>query len=128
MYKRQEYFLATQNKIEEKWKQQEENSSTENYTSLNTKTDFATSYFLPVRVNKKQVLALKESKSETKYFVLIDEDKTEHRLFGIGYQEQPWFSFKNNILVWDEIRYDARYKPVSYTHLDVYKRQILSRL
>ncbi|TDG36322.1 hypothetical protein EZJ43_07280 [Pedobacter changchengzhani] len=109
------FYLATQNKIEEKWQKQAENSQTEKYASLNKKATFATDYFLPVRVNKNQILALKESKAEAKYFVLINADKSERRLFGIGYQEQPWFSFENNILVWDEIRYDARFKQRSYS-------------
>jgi len=110
-----QYFLSTQNKIEEKWKAQAQSSSTENYPSLNKKSGFATNYFLPARLNKNQILALKESKTDARYFVLINEDKTEQRLFGIGYQEQPWFSFANEVLVWDEIRYDPRYKQRSYS-------------
>ncbi|MEH3115615.1 TolB family protein [Pedobacter terrae] len=109
------YFLSTQNKLAQEWKMQQEKSVTESYESLNKKTDLATDYFLPVRLNKNQILALKESKTDARYFVIINEDKTEQKLFGIGYQEQPWFSLKNNLLVWDEIRYDPRYKQRSYS-------------
>lgn len=109
------YFLSTQNKLAEKWKIQQEKSVTESYESLNKKPDLATDYFLPVRLNKTQVLALKESKTDARYFVIINEDKSEQKLFGIGYQEQPWFSLKNDLLVWDEIRYDPRYKHRSYS-------------
>ncbi len=104
-----------QDQVAEKWKIQQEKSATESYPSLNKKTALATSYFLPVRINPKQILALKESKTDARYFVVINEDQTEKKLFGIGYQEQPWFSFKNDILVWDEIRYDPRYKQRSYS-------------
>lgn len=75
----------------------------------------ATDYFLPFRLNKTQVLALKESKTDARCFVIINEDKSEQKLFGIGYQELPWFSLKNDLLVWDEIRYDPRYKQRSYS-------------
>ncbi|WP_421942897.1 TolB family protein [Pedobacter sp.] len=109
------YYLSTQEKLEEKWKIQSEKITTESYNSLNEKTSLATNYFLPVRINKNQILALKESKQEARHFVLINEDKTEQKLFGIGYQEQAWFSYKNDVLVWDEIRYDPRYKQRSYS-------------
>jgi hypothetical protein len=109
------YFLSTQEKLIQNWKNQEDKTSTENYESLNKKTSLATNYFLPVRLNKNQILALKESKTNARYFVIINEDKSEQKLFGIGYQEEPWFSLKNDLLVWDEIRYDPRYKQRSYS-------------
>ncbi|MFC4210158.1 TolB family protein [Pedobacter lithocola] len=109
------YFTNTQEKLVEKWKEQEQKIPFEKYESLNQKTFLATNYFLPVRFNKNQVLALKESKQQARYFVIINEDKTEQKLFGIGYQEQPWFSYKTGLLVWDEIRYDPRYKQRSYS-------------
>lgn len=109
------YFLSTQEKISQKWQMQQQKYSTENYQSLNKKTSLATNYFLPVRLNKNQILALKDSKQSKAYFVIINKDKSEQKLFGIGYQEQPWFSYKNNLLIWDEIRYDPRYKQRSYS-------------
>ena len=114
------YFLATQDKITEAWKKQEEKLATETYESLNKKTALATNYFLPTRLNKNQILALKESKTDARYFVVINEDKSEDKLFGIGYQEQPWYSLKNDVLVWDEIRYDPRYKQRSYSVICAY--------
>jgi len=109
------YFLSIQNKLAQEWKIQQEKSVTADYESLNKKTNLATDYFLPVRLNKNQILALKESKTNARYFTIINEDKSEQKLFGIGYQEQPWFSLKNDLLVWDEIRYDPRYKQRSYS-------------
>ncbi len=109
------YFLSTQEKLAQNWKAQSDKIDTENYESVKGKTSLATNYFLPVRLNKNQILALKESKQDARYFVIINEDKSELKLFGIGYQEQPWFSYKNDVLVWDEIRYDPRYKQRSYS-------------
>ncbi|WP_443939663.1 TolB family protein [Pedobacter sp. MW01-1-1] len=110
-----QYFLATQQKVTEKWEEQNQKNKSENYPSLNEKTRYATNYFLPVRINENEVLALKESKAEARYFCLIKNDKSEERLFGIGYQEYPWFSYQSNLLVWDEIRNDPRYKQRSYS-------------
>ena len=109
------YFLSTQKKLTEKWKEQAEKTDSKNYVSLNKKTSLATNYFLPVRLNQNQILALKESKQDARYFVIVNADKSEQKLFGIGYQEQAWFSYKNGTLVWDEIRYDPRYKQRSYS-------------
>lgn len=117
------YFLSTQNNVAEKWKNQQDIVVAKSYESLNKKTTLATNYFLPVRLNKNQVLALKESKQEARHFVLIKEDQSEQKLFGIGYQEYPWFSLKSNMIVWDEIRYDPRYKQRSYSVICSYNLQ-----
>lgn len=117
------YFLSTQNNVAEKWKNQQDIVVAKSYESLNKKTTLATNYFLPVRLNKNQVLALKESKQEARHFVLINDDQSEQKLFGIGYQEYPWFSLKNNMIVWDEIRYDPRYKQRSYSVICSYNLQ-----
>ena len=110
-----EYFRTTQEKLKKDWAVQRQNLSTENYETLNKKTELATNYYLPVRIKNNAILALKESKQEAPHFVIIRQDKSEEKLFGIGYQEQPWFSYKNNVLVWDEIRYDPRYKQRSFS-------------
>jgi len=110
-----QYFLSTQKEITKNWDDQAQLLNAERYSSLNQKTSFATNYFLPVKISQTQILALKESVAEARYFVKINADKTEQRLFGIGYQEQPWFSYANGILVWDEIRYDPRYRLRNYS-------------
>lgn len=110
-----QYFLATQNLITKKWKEQEQKTPTKKYKILNYSARFESNYFLPVRINDKQILALKNSKANTSYFVLVNADKTEQKLFSIGQQEQPWFSYANGILVWDEMHYDPRYKQRSYS-------------
>ncbi len=115
-----DYFLYTQNKIREKWLEQDQKNPHDFYPALNEKSNIETNYFLPVHFNENQILVLKESKAETPHFVLINKDKTETKLFGIAYQEQPWFSFRNNVLVWDEIHYDPRYKQRSYSVLYSY--------
>ncbi|WP_316830040.1 hypothetical protein [Pedobacter aquatilis] len=114
------YFLSTQEKLIQEWKVQGKKITFDNYESLNEKTDLATNYFIPVRLNKNQILALKESKQDARHFVIINQDKSEQKLFSIGYQEQPSYSYKNGTLVWDEIRYDPRYKQRSYSVICAY--------
>lgn len=97
------------------WSSQDHAIKTENYNHLNRSSTFATSYFLPTAVKENKILVLKQSKASPPTFVVIDEEKNEEKLFSIAYQEQPWFSYANNILVWDEIRFDPRYKQRSYS-------------
>ncbi|MGY3055166.1 hypothetical protein ACVWYG_003379 [Pedobacter sp. UYEF25] len=114
------FFLTTQNFITQKWKEQEQKTPTRDYQILTRRASFETNYFLPVRINEKQILTLKNSASKTSYFVLVNEDKTEQKLFAIGQQEQPWFSYSNGVLVWDETHYDPRYRQRSYSVIYAY--------
>jgi hypothetical protein len=115
-----QYFKFLQQNLTEKWEVQNSKNQSKNYEILNRKNDFESNYFLPVRLTKNKILALKESKAEARHFVLINDKKNEQKLFGIGYQEQPWFSYKNGLLVWDEIRPDLRYKNRSFSVLCSY--------
>ncbi|MCD0489408.1 hypothetical protein LPB86_14290 [Pedobacter sp. MC2016-14] len=109
------WYLHTTAEIKKAWQQQDEENFSINYTKLHKPATYATDYFLPVRLPSGEILALKQSKAETAHFVLIDSTKKERNLFGISYQEQPWFSYANGILVWDEIRYDPRFRQRSYS-------------
>ncbi|SFG75336.1 TolB family protein [Pedobacter insulae] len=97
------------------WLKQDTENKSDEYEVLNQKAKFATNYFLPTAFGSNQILSLKHSKASPPTFVLIDSSKNEKKLFSIAYQEQPWFSYTNNILVWDEIRFDPRYKQRSYS-------------
>lgn len=109
------WFRANTEKLREEWSAQASKTPSKEYPSLNEQPDIATSYFMPVKINDQQVLALKQSKGETPHFVLIGPDKKEKNLLHIGAQEQPWFSYANGVLVWDEVRYDPRYRQRSYS-------------
>ncbi|WP_316841467.1 hypothetical protein [Pedobacter gandavensis] len=131
-----EWFRANTEKLRAEWTEQARKTPSKAYAPLNATSDFATSYFLPVKINDQQTLALKQSKGEPPHFVLIDADKKEKKLLAIGPQEQAWFSYANGVVVWDEIRYDPRYKQRSYSvicsyHLEsgrVHKLSSRSRL
>lgn len=116
-------YLQTSALLKKEWEAQDKNLKTQTYPVLNKPAGYATNYFMPVKLKGEKILALKQSKSEPAHFVLIDSSKKEQRLFGIGYQEQPWFSYAANMIVWDEIRYDPRYRQRSYSVICSYNLQ-----
>jgi hypothetical protein len=109
------WYDSTTVMLKRGWEKQDRENATTRYKTLNKPSTLATSYFLPVTLPNGDILALKESKAKTRHFVRIDSTRREKKLFAIGYQEQPWFSYANGILVWDEIRYDPRYRQQSYS-------------
>ncbi|EDM35268.1 hypothetical protein PBAL39_13587 [Pedobacter sp. BAL39] len=111
----QEWFRNTTEVLKKEWARQASEMNTTDYPALNGKSTVATSYFLPVRLEDGALLSLKQSKDAAPHFVRIDADQKESNIIGIGPQEQPWFSYANGIIVWDEIRYDPRYRQRSYS-------------
>jgi hypothetical protein len=114
-FKTKAYYKQTLAKLDTEWRAQDRLNESKSYPQLNLPSTYVTNYYLPTEVANKQVLVLKQSKSQALGFVLINPDKIETQLFKIGYQEQPWFSYGNGKLVWDEIRFDPRYKQRSYS-------------
>lgn len=110
-----EWYGAMTEKVKQAWKKQADLSPAATYPVLNREATYATDYFLPVKLKDGKILALKQSKAEAPAFTLIGEDKKEHRVLGIGQQEQPWFSYANDLVVWDEIRYDPRFQQRTYS-------------
>ncbi|MCX2451914.1 hypothetical protein OQX61_11640 [Pedobacter sp. PLR] len=115
-----EWFQENTKKLRGEWTAQAGKTPSKVYPALNKKPNYATSYFLPVKINDQEILTLKQSKGKTPHFVIITPDKKERKLLSIGIQEQPWFSYANGVLVWDEIRYDPRYKQQSYSVISSY--------
>ena len=108
------YDFATE-KLTGDWEHQAKITPSENYASLNRPVSFATNYQLPVKLPDGNILALKQSKAEPPHFVLISPDKKEKKIQGIGQQEQSWFSYASGKIVWDEIRFDPRFRQRSYS-------------
>lgn len=115
-----DWFEKTQAELKTQWQNQDRLTKSADYPSLHKTPTYATDYFLPQRLPDGSILTLKQSKAETAHFVTIDSNKKEKWLFGIGYQEQPWYSYASGKLVWDEIRYDPRFRQRSYSVICVY--------
>lgn len=118
-----EWYEFSTRKLKEDWENQAKLTPSLSYPVLNRQASYETNYYLPAKMPDGKILVLKTSKTEPAAFVLIAEDKTEHRLQGIGQQEQPWFSYANGKVVWDEIRYDPRFLQRTYSVISSYDIQ-----
>ncbi|RYG04602.1 MAG: hypothetical protein EOO07_30765, partial [Chitinophagaceae bacterium] len=114
------YYLKTLAQLKQDWEQQATKNKSTDYASLNKTTTYATHYHLPTQLPNQNILVIKQSKSETPGFVTISPTQQEKTLLKIGYQEQPWYSYGNNKIVWDERREDPRYKQRSYNVICIY--------
>jgi hypothetical protein len=109
-----QWYKQTDSLLKEKWTAQRQATSTLDYKSLTKPAKYASNYFTPVRLDDNNILTLKQSKTEATHLIMIDSNRTEKHLLYIGYQEQPWFSHANGLVVWDEVRYDPRYRKRNY--------------
>lgn len=116
------YEYAT-DKLKADWTKQASLTPAVNYPVLNKHATYETNYYLPVKMPDGNILTLKTSKTMPPAFVLIGTDKKETRIKGIGQQEQPWFSYANGKIVWDEIRYDPRFRQRTYSVICSYDMQ-----
>ncbi len=117
------YYLQTLENLRRDWAKQAEQNKSIDYASLNQNSNYATHYYLPTQLADQHILVIKQSKSETPGFVIVSPTKKEKTLIKIGYQEQPWYSYGNNKIVWEERREDPRYKQRSYNVLCIYDLQ-----
>jgi len=114
------HYLQTLANLKQDWTKQDKRNKSIDYASLNKISSYETHYYLPTELSNQKILALKQSKSEAPGFVIISPDKKERTLMKIGYQEQPWFSYGNKKIVWEERREDPRYKQRSYNVVCTY--------
>jgi hypothetical protein len=117
------WYRETTQLLLEKWKEQDRLSPSKVYQPKNEKVKFETDYLLPITTENGKLLTLKRSKATTPEFILIDSNKNEQSILKIGYQEQPWFSYTGGKIVWDEIRYNPRYRQESFSVICSYDLQ-----
>lgn len=110
-----QWFKDTQDSIKKSWLAQAELNNTTTYIPHNKPAKINTNYYLPVKLENGDILTLKQSKSETAHFITMDKNGRETNLLHIAYQEQPWFSYAQGKIVWDEVRYDPRYRQRNYS-------------
>ena len=110
-----QWYKETTELLQQEWTKQNSLSSHENYQTQTKTPAFSTDYLLPVALENGSILTLKKSKAQTPQFVVIDNNKNEQTILKIGYQEQPWFSFSKGVIVWDEIRYNPRFRQESFS-------------
>lgn len=115
-----EWYDFTTAQLKADWEKQAKLSPVIDYPSLNRPANYETNYYLPAQMPDGKILVIKQSKSEPSSFVLLGPDKKEQQLLGMGQQEEPWFSYANKILTWDEIHYDPRFQQRSYSVVYTY--------
>jgi len=111
----QQWFKDTQDSVKKSWLAQASASPSKTYAPINNPAKINTNYYFPVKLENGKILTLKQSKSETPHFITIDQNGKESSLLHIAYQEQPWFSYVNGKIVWDEVRYDPRFRQRNYS-------------
>lgn len=114
------FYLHTLDTLSKLWTDQAEGIASKNYPLQNKPAKVNTDYLFPSLLANGDIVALKRSYQDAPHFVLIKPDQTEQQLFRIGYQETAFFSHANNLLVWDEIREDPRFKQRSYSVICTY--------
>jgi hypothetical protein len=110
-----QWYDSLTKKVRTDWEHQAMITPSKDYPTLNRQVQYETNYYLPAKMPDGSILVIKSSKAEPAALVMIDKNKKESRLQGIGLQEQPWFSYANGRIVWDEVRYDGRFLRRSYS-------------
>lgn len=118
-----QYFEQVKTMLKSDWDKQADLTPHHPYETINKQAKFATDFELPVHLKNGNLLALKSSKKEAPFFVVIDSNKNEQKITKIGQQESPWFSHANGKIIWDETREDARYKQRSWNVICMYDLQ-----
>lgn len=112
---------ATQQELRSLWSKQTDSIKPLFYPTLNKRNDsIPTSYLLPVIMPNQKILALKNGMSIVPQIVEIDSHSREKKLFELGPQDTPWFSFGGGMITWNETRYDPRYLKRSYSVINLY--------
>ncbi|MBC7914436.1 MAG: hypothetical protein H7Y07_09970 [Pyrinomonadaceae bacterium] len=119
---------STISELDELWKKQLEIVRPKNYISLNRRKDQTPENFLlPVSTPTGSILYLKQSVARTPAIYEQDINGKTKKLFEIGSQEIPWFSYGGEKIVWDEFRFDARYQQRSFNVINIYNRKSKTR-
>jgi len=118
-----QWYDSLTKKLRADWEHQAAITPSQAYPALNRQASYETNYYLPAKMPNGDILALKSSKAEVPTLILIGKNKKERRIQRIGQQEQPWFSYANGRIVWDEVRYDGRFLRRSYSVICRYDLQ-----
>ncbi len=103
------------------WQKQASQITPVEYPAINTRKDqLPADYLFPVRTHKGEILALKQSLTHTPSIIRIDSSGNEQVLIKIGFQTEFNFNYAAGKIVWDEFRFDKRYKKRSFNVISTY--------
>ncbi len=103
------------------WQKQSAALAPVNYPSINKRRDsLPADYLFPVSSSNAGIIALKQNLVHTPTIILIDSNGRERSLFKIGFQTEYNFRYAEGKIVWDEIRFDKRFRKRSYNVINIY--------
>lgn len=114
-------YRKTMGYLAETWIAEDEKliKSNFNYHSAKQEREYI-NYNSPVIINNDSIIALKTSFTKPPYFVLLDGDKTEKKLFTPGIVWPYFFSYARGILTWAEQYPDPRWDNRQYSVIKTY--------
>ncbi|UKJ06395.1 TolB family protein [Solitalea lacus] len=117
-----QFYYQTVKELGNKWENQLNSTQSVNYSTINKrKNDVATDYFLPKALNENEIVCIKKGLADVSTFFKIDiKTGKETSILTMGPQLSPHFDLKQNILIWDEIRFDPRYQYRNYSVICTY--------
>ncbi|MFA6946132.1 MAG: hypothetical protein WC220_09540 [Pedobacter sp.] len=107
--------------LRELWQKQAVYLNSKKYVPINKRTNtLPADYLLPVRTPEGEIIALRHNLTHTPALIRIDTSGKEHILRKIGFQTEFNFKYASGKIVWDEFRFDKRYKKRSYNVINIY--------
>ena len=115
---KEDYYHRTMDFFEDHWSRQaEKRQITPNTTWNDPPGRHYTSYRFPHWLDDTTLVALKTGMDQVPEFITLDSAGREHRLFVPGYLNSGSFSYRNDLLVWDEWVPDLRWSNRNYSEL-----------
>jgi len=120
-YTSKEWHKKTLSELKEIWEHQKQELKPLKYTKLfDKKSKFPLSYSHPQLNEEGVLLAIKETPLSVNTIVEIDSNGNTKELIKTGRQATPHFTYANQVLVWDEVRSDVRFKLRSFSVINTY--------
>lgn len=114
-------FKASTATLRQRWENEGVQLETVSYPALNHRNkDVKTDYFHPHPLDGQAVISLRRGYGHAPAFVRIDSSGRERKILSIGPQTAPWFDYAAGKIVWDEIKYDPRYRYRDYSVINTY--------
>jgi hypothetical protein len=85
--------------------------------AISKESKIFTSYSYPQYTEENEIIALKKSLNELPEFIKIYDDGREQKITLQGISSDSYFNYKNNKIVYTEIRIDKRYSNLNYNEI-----------
>ncbi|MFD1630299.1 TolB family protein [Pseudopedobacter beijingensis] len=119
-YGTHQLYKKTTMEIDSFWQDQLSKTEHRNYTPINNiSSKKPSNYLLPIQTENGDILCLKTALSTPTQIITINNHK-EKKIVSIGPQLESHFHYANQMLTWDEFRYDKRYSKQNFSEVCIY--------